>query len=104
VTNEDAEREKRQLVLMRERVATFRSGASSLGQTIADLEGLVNALSLAPEDWRDRVIEQWSVLEIAYAVALDRQTPLPTAATDYGIREALDSLDRLVDERDPKRN
>ena len=103
VTQDDDEREARQLALMRDRIATFRAGTSSVGPTIADLEGLVNALTLTPEAWRDRFMEEWSVLEIAYAVALDRRTPLPTASSDYEVREALDALDSLLDEWEPRR-
>lgn len=102
VTVEDQEREARQLSLMRERIASFRGGSLSIGPTIADLEGLVNALTLTPEEWRDRFIEEWSVLEIAYAVALDRQSPIPSASTDHEVREALDALDALIDEQLPR--
>jgi hypothetical protein len=103
VTQDDDEREARQLALMRDRIATFRAGTSSIGPTIADLEGLVNALTITPESWRERFVEEWSVLEIAYAVALDRGTPLPTASSDYQVREALDVIGGLLDERQPDR-
>jgi hypothetical protein len=103
VAQDDDEREARQLALMRDRIASFRAGTSSIGLTIADLEGLVNALTLTPEAWRDRFMEEWSVLEIAYAVALDRRTPLPTATSDREVREALDALDGLLDEWEPGR-
>lgn len=33
----------------------------------------------AREDWEQRVREEWSGLKIGYAVALDRQEPIPTA-------------------------
>ena len=103
MTQDDDEREERQLALMRDRIASFRAGTSSIGPTIADLEGLVNALTITPESWRDQFVEEWSVLEIAYAVALHRGTPLPTASSDYQVREALDALDGLLDEREPDR-
>ena len=103
VTQADDDREARQLALMRDRIASFRAGTSSIGSTIADLEGLVNALTIAPESWRDRFVEEWSVLEIAYAVALDRGSSLPTASSDTQIREALGAMDGLLDERQPGR-
>jgi hypothetical protein len=99
---EAQEREERQYALMRACLAGFRLGDASIGPTITGLEGLLHQLEHAPEDWKDRFIEEWSVLEIAYAVALDRQQPMPTAASDYEIREALDAMDALIEERSPR--
>ena len=59
------------------------------------------AFDHAPEDWKDRFVEE-SVLEIAYALALDREQRIPTSATDYQVREALDALDGLIDEQSPR--
>jgi hypothetical protein len=80
---------------MRERVAEFRAGRRDIGPLISDLEGLLGALQETPDDWRDRFVEAWSKLEIAYAVALDRRTALPTPANLAG---ALDDLDALIAE------
>ena len=102
VNADQNEREQRQNLLMRERVSGLRSGDVYIGVAIADLEGLLAALEHAPVDWEDRFREEWSVLEIAYAVALDRQQPIPTASSDYQIREALDALDALIDEQSPR--
>jgi hypothetical protein len=92
-----SDREQRQFSLMREGVAKFRAAEVPIGRLIADLEGLLGALQETPESWRDRFTEEWSVLEIAYAVALDRRTPIPTAASGE-IAEALGNMDRLLDE------
>jgi hypothetical protein len=91
------EREQRLLAAMRERVCGLRSGALHLGTAIADLEGLLSEVTQRP-DWQDRFVDAWSVLEVAYAVALDRRQPLPTALTDPGIADALNDLDALLDE------
>ncbi|MFZ0161823.1 MAG: hypothetical protein WAL50_22565 [Kineosporiaceae bacterium] len=91
------EREQRQLALMRERVSGLRGGALHLGTGIADLEALLS-VTTQPPDWKDRFIYAWSVLEIAYAVALDRRQPIPTALTDPDIADALNDLDALIDE------
>ncbi|HEY5249514.1 MAG TPA: hypothetical protein VIJ15_13810 [Dermatophilaceae bacterium] len=72
MTAEADEREQRQYPL-NERVSGLRTGALYVGVVIADLEGLLAALEHAPEDWEQRFREEWSVLEIAYAVALARQ-------------------------------
>ena len=50
----------------------------------------------------DSFIEEWSVLEIAYAVALDRQQPPPTAG-DHDIAAALDALEALIAKRTENR-
>jgi hypothetical protein len=46
---------------------------------------------------RDLFSEEWSVLEVAYAVALDRQQPLPKAG-DHDIAAARDALGALIGE------
>lgn len=83
---------------MQQRIDGFRDGRLSIGPVIGDLEGLVSALDETPQEWKDSFIEEWSVLEIAYAVALDRQQPLPTAG-DHDIAAALDALEVLIAER-----
>ena len=92
------EREARQLALMHVRLGQFRAGQIDIARAIVDLEGLLNALEHAPDDWRDEFIEEWSVMEIASAVALDRQTPLPRAS-DADIADAVAQLEWLVAER-----
>jgi hypothetical protein len=93
-----SEREQRQYALMRQRVQDLRQGRSYIGAVIGDLEALVWQLQEVPEAWRDRFVEVWSVLELDYALALDKGTRLPTAQ-DGDIAEALDGLDALLDER-----
>jgi hypothetical protein len=94
-----SEREVRQYRLMRDRLDALRAGSIAIDRAIADLKGLGSALEEASEDWRDRYVEARNGLELAYAVALDRNEPLPTAATDPAVRAALDLLDALLDER-----
>jgi hypothetical protein len=98
VTGDDGDREQRQYLLMQQRIAAFRAGQLSLGRVIADLEGLLSALEQATEEWKDRFREQCNVLEIAYAVTLDRQDPPPTAG-DHDIAAALDAMESLLHER-----
>jgi hypothetical protein len=92
------EREQRQLGLMNDRLEAFSRGKLFIGSTISDLEGLLNALELAPGDWKEQFIEEWGELEISYVVALDRQQPIPDA-TDPTIRMSLDRMIVLVQER-----
>jgi hypothetical protein len=89
------ERERRQLVLMQGRIAGFRSGDVSLGGLISDLEGLLEARALASEQWVDDFRSAWGDLEISYAVALDRLTPIPDAH-DPVVADGLFDLDALI--------
>lgn len=102
VSNEASDRDQRGYELMQQRIESFRDGRLSIGSIIADLEGLVHALEVTPQVWKDSFVEEWSVLEIAYAVVLDRNQALPEAR-DHDIAAALDSMDALVRERSAAR-
>ena len=93
---EHIERERRQLVLMDERIAKFRTGDVSLGTLINDLEGLLEARSSVWLDsWIDDFRSAWGDLEIPYAVALDRLPPMPDAH-DPVVADGLLELDALI--------
>jgi hypothetical protein len=89
-----SDREQRQYALMKETIDGFRGGRD-IGPVIADLEVLVNVLEETPQEWKDSFVEEWSVLEVAHAVALDRSQSLP-AAGDHDIAAALEALDALI--------
>ncbi len=80
---------------MWQRLEAFPGGRLAIGPVIAGLEGLVHALEETPQDWKDQVMEEWAVLEIAYAVALDRRTPWPDAH-DRDVASALDAMKALL--------
>ena len=90
-----SDREQRQFPLMQQRIEGFRDGRLSIGTVIGDLEGLASALDETSQEWKDPFIAEWSVLEVAYAVALDRQQPVPTAG-DHDVAAALDALELLM--------
>ena len=92
-------RERRQVALMRSQLDGFVAGSVPLPRLIADLEGLLNALEVLPEDWRDEFRSAWGGLEISYAVALDRLTPIPDAS-DSGVADDLFDLRVLIDRAD----
>jgi hypothetical protein len=92
---EEDERDRRQLDLMRDRLARFRSGELTIGPVINDLYGLHNELRSVDEAWKERFIEARSDLEIPYAVALDRVEPIPTIA-DGTVAEGVAEMERLV--------
>ncbi|SRR6266567_7093073 len=98
VDDEHRAREMRQLGLMAERLDSFASGDIYIAQAISDLEGLLYALELTSDGWKDEFREEWGELEIAYAVALDRREPVPDAS-EPRIRDAVTAMRRLVDER-----
>jgi hypothetical protein len=88
------ERERRQLSLMQQRIASFRSGELFIARLIADLKGLLEARECASEEWIDDFRSASGDLEISYAVALDRLTPIPDAH-DPCIADDLFDLDAL---------
>lgn len=91
-------REQRQLALMVQRLQQFEDGSISLHSLINDLEALLGELQQTPDEWIDAFRGEWSVLEIAYAVADDRREPVPTMA-DSDIASAVRSLSQMVAER-----
>jgi hypothetical protein len=92
----DDQREQRQFALTRDRVSGLRSGTLHLGIAVATLETLLGA-TMQKQERKDRFIDAWSVLEIAYAVEEDRLQSIPTALTDPNIAGALSDLDALID-------
>jgi hypothetical protein len=98
MTREDDDREKRQFRLMEERVLRFQSGDLNLGQTIADLKGLLAALERTPEAWKAQFGQEWGELEVGYAVALNNEAPIPTAS-DPVVEQATHKMIQLVRDR-----
>ncbi len=92
------DRELRQLNLMEERLVGFSTGYLDIARMISDLEGLVAALEVTSEDWKNRFIHEWSELEIAYAVALNDGSPMPDAS-DPSLMQATRNMQSLVQER-----
>jgi hypothetical protein len=72
------------------------AGAVPLKQLIGDLYGLVCALELTPEEWREEFVTEWGDLEITYAVADDRRQPVPTMA-DADIADGVRTLRAMVE-------
>ena len=82
---------------MLDRLNRFRSGELTIGPVISDLETLHYQLHSVDEDWRGQFRAAWGDLEIPYAVALDRQEPIPTIA-DQTVAEGVAEIQRLVAE------
>jgi hypothetical protein len=97
-SDEPGHRERRQFLLMEERLRAFEAGELYIARVINDLEALLSALEITPDDWVERFRDAWGELEVSYAVALDSSKPIPDA-TDPVIREAVAEMRRLVAER-----
>lgn len=95
MTREDDEREQRQFRLMEDRLVRFQAGELNLGQTIADLRGLLAALEQTPDAWKAQFTQEWGELEVAYAVALNNEAPIPTAS-DPVLEQATHKMIELV--------
>lgn len=65
------EYDDRQLVKMKQQLASFKKEVLPLGSLIGDLEFLLNAMESMNMEWKEKVHEQVAILEEVYAVALD---------------------------------
>jgi hypothetical protein len=95
----------RQYQLMADCLKRYSDGASDLPSLIATLKALTNALEKPDPVWSAEFLNQWGALEIAWAVALDRQErevtsdPEATLANPQykpHIQEAVENLKQLV--------
>ena len=80
---------------MGERIEQFRRATLPLSKLISDLEGLLEARTLATEEWIDDFRSAWGDLEMPYAIALDRLTAIPDAH-DPTVADGLLDLDELI--------
>jgi hypothetical protein len=94
----DEAREQRQLQLMLDRLVDLERGDLGIGQAIADLRGLLGALALTPEPWRERFQSDWIDLETEYASALSKQEP-PPDSSNPAVQQATQNMMGLVQER-----
>ena len=90
-----SDREQRQLDLMLDRISQFRRQELTIKQAVNDLEALLYELEESEEAWRDAYLEHWGVLEVSFALALDRGLPMPTAE-DWAIAEAWGAMEQLI--------
>ncbi len=82
---------ERQLRVMRDLLQQWDSGKTNIANLITNLEALLEALESVDEDWKRAFRRQWGVLEIEYAVTLDRgQTSLSS--------DGIERISRAVEE------
>ncbi len=64
--------DRRQYRLMIEQIDLFNEGKMALSSLVPGLNGLVSALEIPEPSWKAAFINEWGILEIVYAMALDR--------------------------------
>lgn len=59
---------------MLDRLVGFETGRIRIDTLIADLEGLLNAVQDVEQSWKDTFVSYWADLELARALAIDRES------------------------------
>ncbi len=91
----------RQLRLMRDLLQQYDSSKinlSSLSNLIGGLDTLLALLETADEEWKRAFRRQWGILEIEYAVALDREQTALSSDGIARISRAVEEMRRLLAE------
>lgn len=90
------ERDTRQCRLMDEMVQQYEAGKIPLSSLIGGLDALLAILESADQEWTKAFRRQWGVLEIEYAVALDRQQDTLTSDSIRRISNAIREMRSLL--------
>ena len=92
------EYDKRQLLIMLERIKAFKSNKLYLHDLINDISALISVLELINEDWKSECRSWWCDLEVVYAVALDQnQDPFASTENTKIISSAVNHIELLVE-------
>ncbi len=92
------EHDLRQLRLIRDLLQGYEAGKVTLSSLLAGLEALLDALESANEEWMEAFRRQWSILEIDYAVSLDRNQPTLSRDGLARISNAIENMRGLLSE------
>jgi len=84
---------------MLERMAAFDNEAITLGELVADLEGLLYSLENLDESWQNSFLKQWGILEDVYADALDQKLKELPSEHKALIENAIDELRKLASQK-----
>ena len=95
-TQELPDHDKRQLLLMKEQIASFEAGSLHLGYLVRDLEALNDSLQSVPESWREAFHQEWWTLEQVFAVGLDRNEERLCEENLRLVEEAIRNMKRLL--------
>jgi len=58
---------------MLQSLQAFYNSVKALGKLGSDLESLMDSIEAVDEQWKQRFINEWAVIEEIYAIALDEQ-------------------------------
>ena len=67
-----SEREERQISLMRNLLAMHRRDQISISSLVGEFDFLIEALEEVSDEYKEKLRQEWGVLEEVYAVGLDR--------------------------------
>jgi hypothetical protein len=68
-----AKHNRRQYLLIADRLRQFEEGGSDLQALVSGLDALLSVLESPGEAWAEAFRSEWGTLETVYAVALDRK-------------------------------
>lgn len=84
---------------MLDRLNTFDNKLTTLGDLIASLNGLLNAVTDIDQGWKTAFQKQWAMLEEVYADALDKDLREISAENLGLVNRAIEEIRRLVTQR-----
>ena len=93
-----SEYDARQVCKMKQQLRAFQCGELSLGGFIGDVDFLLNAIEEIPLDWKERVHDFVSTLEVIYAVSLDQGRTEVDDEDMKQVAEATEGIRRCLEE------
>ena len=63
----------RQLKIILDKISRYQIYKIDIKSLIYDLEALLDCIKQLPQEWLSQVWDQWEILEITYASALDKE-------------------------------
>ena len=71
----DTSPDERHLARMRDAIRDYLAQRIALSRLVSNLDGLLSAMEIVPEEWRDEYLRHWGKLEDVLAESLDRNDP-----------------------------
>jgi hypothetical protein len=94
-----SEHDQRQYHLMLNRLTAFDQDIVSLDKLVVDLEGLLDALEVAEDSWKQTFRHYWGTLETGRALARSEGIRNFSAEASNALRKAVAHLKLLVLEK-----
>lgn len=89
----------RQLTMMRGLIKGYEADKISVKKLINDLEALLNVIENVEEDWKQRFLKEWGVLEDLYADQLYEKLDEVPESDKLEIKLALENIKKLINEK-----